>query len=164
MSIDDPIVTWSEFGQTQVIDVEQGLRIYDDGGHALGLNHGPCVISILEGSEQALYLLEEGLGDVGDVLCISVRRTQGMHVSWWTRLESIARDNDIYLTEHRRHDVLSTVAFRLFQVGSRAIEDCADIIRGEGIDPSSEAMRTEKALTKAIDVLRASGFRVPKTR
>lgn len=85
-----------------------------------------------------------------------------MHVGWWARLEDAAKRHGIELAEHERHHVVSTVAYRLFKDGFRAISDCADLVRGEGVDPSPEAMRTEKALSRAIEVLRSTGFSAPR--
>jgi hypothetical protein len=165
MLIDDPVVTWPELGPTEIVDAEEELKTYElHGLGVLGLANGPCVVSIPEGSDHALYLLEQELFGNSDVLCISIRRGQGLHVSWWARLEALANENKVCLADHRRHEVLSTVAYRLFKDGLRMIEDCADLVRGEGVDPSPEAMRTEKALTKAIESLHATGFRAPKTR
>lgn len=158
----DTVTLWPEFRGITAIDV--GLAITDYRQHGMPIwCHEDVVVSLPEGSEHALEIL---LGEMtrDDVLCISVRRRPGMYVGWWTRLETAARSKGIYLAEHRRHEVVSTVAYRLFRDGLRLIEDCADLVRGEGVDPSPEAMRTEKALTKAVEALNATGFTTPRTR
>lgn len=159
MLIDDPVTSWPELGKVEVVDAEEVCKTYD----VLGMpawNCGiPSVISIPEGSEHALHLLE---GEINhdDVLCISVRRTPGVHRSWWLRLEDLARENRVMIVDHNRYDVLEAIACRLFLDGLRAIEDSADILRSEGITASPEAMQTEMSLTRAIQTLKATGFKL----
>ncbi len=163
MLIDDPVVSWPELGQVNVIDAEEVMKTYDVLGMPAWSNQVASVVSIPEGSEHALYLLE-GEATHHDVLCISVRRNPGLHHGWWGRLELLAKEREVRIVEHIRHDVLEAIAFRQFTAGLRALEDAADLVRSEGIETSNEAMRTEKALTKAIETLRATGFRAPRKR
>ena len=165
---DVPDQFWPELGGITPVDSEMEYKLRDPEappemwrGSVYGL--GEVVISLEEGSELSLRLLEdEGL--TARVLCLSVRRRPGLWVGWWQRLESLAKLHGVGIAEHTRHDVLEVLAFRRFRDGLRALESCADLLRGEGVDPSSEAMKTEMALTRAIEALRATGFRAPKKR
>lgn len=163
VSYDDRAVSWPELGKVEEVDAEEVMKTYEELGMPAWNSGTPSVVSLPEGSEHALHLLG---GEINreDVLCISVRATQGENRSWWLRLEDMAKEHNILVVDHNRHDVLEAIAFRLFTDGLRAIEDSADILRGEGIDTSNEAMRTEMALTRAIQTLKASGFRAPRKK
>jgi hypothetical protein len=163
MLIDDPVVTWPELGKVEEIDAEEVMKTYDVLGMPAWSNQVPSVVSLREGDEPSLYLLESEMTR-HDALCISVRRRPGLYVGWWSRLEAAAKECGVGIAEHNRHDVLEVVALRLFKDGLRMLDDCVDLVRGVGIDPSPEAMRTEMALTKALQVLHASGFRAPRKR
>lgn len=163
MLIDDPIVSWPEMGATTEIDAEEELKVYEELGAVHWSARGPQVVSLPEGSEHALRLLE-GEAWRQDILCISVRRAPGTHRSWWLRLEDIAAAIGVTIVEHNRHDVNEAIALRQFTTALRALEDAADIVRSPGIEPSNEAMRTEKALTRAIETLKGTGFRAPRKR
>lgn len=164
MLVDDPIVTWPELGQVRTVDAEEELKTYDSHGMpVMDLASGPCVVSLPEGSEHALYLLGEELS-WSDVVCISVRRAPGMNLGWWGRLEDRAKQEGIRVAEHNRHDVNEVVALHLFEEGLKALGDCHDLFQGAGIDPSPEAMRTEQVLARAVAALRATGFRAPRSR
>lgn len=155
----EAIKIWPEIGQVVEIDARAEAETYD-GIPVWG--HENTVVSIPEGSEPALKLvLAEVYGH--DTWTVSVRRRTGLHVSWWARLGELAT-RDVILSDHTRHDVVEAIALRKFHDGLRALEDSAELVRGEGIDPSPEAMRTEKALSRAIEALRATGFRAPKNR
>lgn len=163
MLIDDPVITWPELGAVHVLDAEEEMKLYEGHGMAIMVNHGPCVVSLPEGSEHSLHILDAELTH-HDFLCISVRRVPGMHVGWWKYLEYIAKEKNVAIVEHNRHDINEAIAFRQFTVALRALEDSADLVRSEGIETSVEAMRTEKALTKAIETLKGTGFRTPRKR
>ena len=163
MLVDDPVVTWPELGKVHVLDAEEAMKTYESHGMAVAVVHGPCVVSLPEGSEHSLHILEREMS-WEDVLCISVRRVPGLHVGWWSRLEYLAKERGIAIVEHHRHDINEAVALRQFTTALRALEDAADLVRSEGIETSNEAMRTEKALTRAIETLKGTGFRTPRKR
>lgn len=48
----------------------------------------------------------------------------------------------------------------LFWQGLDSLVRSVEILRGPAVPASPEAMRTEQALSRAIDVLRDTGFRV----
>lgn len=163
MLVDDPVVTWPELGRVHVVDAEEELKTYDSHGMAVAIVHGPCVVSLPEGSEHALKILDKELSR-HDVLCVSVRREPGMWMGWLGYLEYICKERGVIVVEHNRHDVIEAVAERLFRDALRMLEDSAGMVRSEAIEASEPAMRTEKALSKAIEVLNATGFRTPRAR
>jgi hypothetical protein len=59
------------------------------------------------------------------------------------------------------HSAASFEAMLYFDDALLSIKACANILRSNRIDQSEEAMKCERALTKAIELLEASGFRAP---
>lgn len=163
MLVDDPVISFPELGQVHELDAEEEMKLYESHGMAIAVVHGPCVVSLPEGSEHSLHILDREISR-SDVLCISVRRVPGTHRSWWLRLEDLAKEHGVTVVEHNRHDINEAVAYRQFTTALRALEDAADLVRSEGIETSNEAMRTEKALTRAIETLKGTGFRTPRKR
>jgi hypothetical protein len=163
MLIDDPVVTWPELGAVNALDAEEEMKTYEAHGMPVWVcnGDGPYVVSLPEGSEVCMQMLE---GEIShdDVLCVSVRPVPGVHRGWWDYLEHVTKKHDVAVVDHDRHDVLEAIAFRRFTDGLRSLEDAVDLVRSQGIRTSNEAMRTEKALTKAIELLRATGFRAPR--
>jgi hypothetical protein len=157
----EPRTSWPEFAKVEAIDVPAEIGPYRHHGMAIWC-HENTVVSLPEGSEHALEMvLNEAC--YPETLAVSVRRRPGLWVDWWNRLNDVVR-RGVGIAEHIRHEVLEVIALRHFKDAMRSLENCADLVRGEGIDPSPEAMRTEKALSRAIDSLRASGFRAPRNR
>lgn len=53
-------------------------------------------------------------------------------------------------------------ASRKFYLALESLEQCAETLRGDQVCASDEAMRTEKAVTRAIEILSTSGFKVQR--
>lgn len=160
MLFEDPTVSWPEIGNIRTVDAEEELKLYEMRTGNVWCYDGPLIVSLPEGDEHCMEILEPELNR-DKILCISVRRVPGLHTGWWSYLEFLAKKAGIGVVSHSRHEVNEMVAQRLFSDALRALDDCADLVRGEGIDASAEAMRTEKALTRAIEALRSTGFRAP---
>jgi hypothetical protein len=64
--------------------------------------------------------------------------------------------------ERDDHFAASASAEALFVEGLELLRRCAAILRSPSIDPSPAAMRTEMALTRAIEALSSTGFCAPK--
>lgn len=155
-------VSWPEIADVERLDLPKEFVAYKSHGMPILARGDLIVVSVPEGSEEGLQIVQTEAYDhyVG---CVAVRRRSGqLHVSWWARLEAAMRDRGIGVCRHDRHDVLEVLAHREFFIGLRALEDCVELVRGEGIQSSPEAMRSEKALTRAIEVLRSTGFRAPR--
>jgi hypothetical protein len=153
--------SWPEFGKVEVVDVPHEMKTYHQ--HGMGVwTQADAVVSLPEGSEQALEMvLNEAF--YPDTLAVTVRRRPGLWVSWWNRLNDVT-SRGVGIAEHTRHGVLEVIALRHFTDARASLDKCAELVRGEGIQPSPEAMRTEMALTRAIEILQATGFRTPRSR
>jgi hypothetical protein len=51
-----------------------------------------------------------------------------------------------------------------FLAGLNNLKLCAKILRGDSIDASKDAMRTEQVLSRAIDMLSMTKFLVPQRK
>lgn len=60
------------------------------------------------------------------------------------------------------HEQAAEAAFEHYREGLRRLFAAVELLRGPYVDASPEAMRTEQALTRAIDVLRTQGFGAPR--
>lgn len=60
------------------------------------------------------------------------------------------------------HEEAAEDARGMYEDALRKLSFAAGILRGPCIDPSPEAMRTEMAITRAIESLKAAGFSAPK--
>jgi predicted metal-dependent hydrolase len=61
-----------------------------------------------------------------------------------------------------KHDVAEAAAHKSFYEAVRLLQETAKFLRGSDIQASVEAMKTEKAVTKAIELLKATGFQAPR--
>ncbi len=159
----EAVKIWPEFSDVHMLDLAETLRDYDQHGMPVLCVADQVVISVPEGSEGALKILKDEAHE-NYVLCVAVRQTPGVGTWWINRLAEILSPKGILVATHDRHDICEVMALREFRQGIIALDRCAELLRSEGIDASNEAMRSEKAVTKAIETLRATGCRAPRKR
>ena len=159
----DAVKIWPEVNDIHMLDLRREIVEYDRHGMPIMSVADLVVVCIPEGSDGALHILEGELPD-NYVACVSVRKSPGTWPAWWVRLDALTRSRRVLATMHDRHDVCEVLALRNFNLALRHLDDCVDLVRGDGIEATPEAMRTEKALSKAIELLKATGFRAPRRR
>ncbi len=160
----EAIKIWPEFSDIHMLDIPKEYRDYQQHGMPILAVDDLVVVSIPEGSEDGLKILIDEVHD-NYVACVSVRPNPGAWVDWWARLgQNVTSLRGVSVAWHNRHDVLECMGLRQYRIGVIALDRCAEYLRSEGIEASTEAMRSEKAVTKAIETLRATGFRAPRKR
>ncbi len=157
----EAVKIWPEFSDVHMIDIKEQW----ESEMPLISGRRLSAISIPEGSEKALHIVSHEVYDSHHVVCITVRPEPGAWPDWWTRLgQNIASMRGISVAWHTRHEVCEVMGLREYKIAVMALDRCAELLRSEGVDTSPEAMRTEKALSKAIETLRSTGFRAPRNR
>jgi hypothetical protein len=159
----ETVTIWPEFSDVHMMDLTETLRDYDEHGMPVLSVAEHIVVSVPEGSMGALKILKDEAYE-NYVLCVSVRPTPGVGTHWINSLAEILSPKGILVAKHDRHDICEVMALREFRAGIIALDRCAELLRSTGIDASSEAMKSEKAVTKAIETLRATGCRAPRKR
>lgn len=159
----ETVTIWPEFSDVRMLDLAETLRDYDAHGMPVLAVADQIVVSVPEGSEGALKILKDEAYE-NYVLCVIVRSTPGVGTWWINRLAEIVSPKGILVATNDRHDVCTVLALREFRAGIIALDRCAELLRSDGIDASSEAMKSEKAVTKAIETLRATGCRTSRKR
>lgn len=159
----EAVTIWPEFSDVYMLDLPETFRDYEQHGMPVLCVAERIVVSVPEGSESALKILKDEAHD-NCVICVSVRSTPGTGTHWINRLAEILSQKGILTASHDRHDICEVMALREFRNGIIALDRCAELLRSTGIDASNEAMRSEKAVTRAIETLRATGCRAPRKR
>lgn len=159
----EAVKIWPEIRDVKAMDVSETRELSEKSGMPVLAVGDWVVISVPEGSPGSLELIREHLYD-NYVVAVTVRKSPGAWYGWWAKLYDIALERSVLVTMHDRHELCEALALRAFNIAVRHLDDAADLVRGEGINASPEAMRSEKALSKAIELLKATGFRAPKNK
>jgi hypothetical protein len=107
---------------------------------------------------------EDGLKYIGLLKGFKVVavRAGTMGTDWAIRLQGACDRANAVLTYFDRHDVMAALGRKAYWDGLELLQVAVGYLRGVGVHASPEAMRTEAALTRAIESLGTNGFNAPK--
>lgn len=123
------------------------------------------VYTMQRGSDYGLKTLRH-ITEGGRVVALygeSLQPTPEMDLSWHRKLEGLASLRGFIVCDFNRHDVCAALGRKAFWDGIELLQQAAEVIRGPAIMASPDAMKTETALTRAIESLCKQGYKTPRT-
>lgn len=149
------LVHWPEIGRIDVNDSHEAYMMNFSMGGPFDM--GCEVVSIAADDEDGLRYLTECITGVQVIALRGIGSGE-----WMTRLLTWARPRSVEVCQFDRHSVNAALGHRAFWDGVKSLQTAVDRLRGPGVHASTDAMRTETTLTRAIDALTATGYRTPK--
>jgi hypothetical protein len=133
------------------VEFESAKEIIDMDRDGLGYGGDPTIVSVPEGSRDALAVL---IGwTVDDICLVTVRPQDGEHGVWWAQLVETCSDMGVEAVVHGRSQVASALAARAYEGAVRHLRDAADLLMGDAVQAGPDVMRLERACNRALDVL-----------
>ncbi len=154
-------MSWPEAGAVEIADAEEMyLQNFCMGFSAEASE--PSVVSVAAGSRYGLSLISERLIPATVVMVRARDHSDSDDVSWDQALAGLAAERGFQVVTHSRHDLVAALARAMFADVIDLLDGCAALLRCDGLSATAAAMRTEIAVSNAIDSLKGSGFSAPR--